>query len=321
MIAPNTESFYNFSATYDFSAAGFYTLQEWVSYPGDPSSANDTLTTPVRQLQNDPVVLSPSYTEGFESAAAQSYSSPFLGFYGLDRCDFSASNANGRARTFINTGFARTGNRCATLDQAHYSTLSTADSLITTFNLSGYTASDQLWLDFYYNNQGIDFSLPGNQVWIRGNEFAAWVPVYVLDSSGANIGVYQPSPHINITKMLSGASPSQSVSSSFQIKFGEQGFTSTNSVIPDGDLDDGYSFDDITITRSVNDIGMLAFITPNVTGICNLSNAETISLQVKNFSFHSRHFRAGELFHQRGGGYGNHPGDQRERFRRIRFCA
>jgi hypothetical protein len=50
----------------------------------------------------------------------------------------------------------------------HYSPGPTSDSLITTFNLSGYSAANQLWLDFYYQNQGTTFSLPGNEVWIRG---------------------------------------------------------------------------------------------------------------------------------------------------------
>ena len=275
---------YTFTNTYDFSAAGSYTIQVWVNYPGDPLTSNDTITTVIKQLQNTPITLTPSFTEGFETAAAASYTSPIMGFTGLDRCDFSTSNTNGRTRTFVNTGFARTGDRCATLDEIHYNTSYTADSLITTFNLSNYSASDQIWLDFYYKNQGIVFNLPGNQIWIRGNDQAAWIPVCTLDTNAANVGVYQPSPHINITGILTGASPSQAISSSFQVKFGEQGYTSTNSLIPDGDLDNGYSFDDITITRGVNDIGVLALTAPSLSNICNLSNAETVSILVKNYS-------------------------------------
>ena len=277
---------YTFTNTYDFSAPGYYNVQIWVNYPGDPQTANDTFTTVIKQLQNAPLTLAPSYTEGFESATDATYLGPALtmGLTGLDRADFIATDSNGRMRTFINTGFARTGDRAATLDEAHFSSTSSSDSLITTFNLSNYSASDQIWLDFYYNNRGIDFSLPGNQVWIRGNDQAAWIPVYTLDISPGNIGVYQASSHIDVTGTLAGATPVQTISSSFQIKFGEQGYTSTNSVIPDGDLDDGYSFDDITLTRSTADIGILSMPSPNLTGICGLSNAETISVKVKNFS-------------------------------------
>ena len=207
-----------------------------------------------------------------------------MGLDGDDRCDFASGSANGGARTFINSGFARTGSRCLTLDQTHFMDNSSADSLFTTFNLSAYSSTDQLWLNFYYQNQGIDFTLPGNQVWIRGNDQAPWIPAYTLNATPASIGGYQPSAHINITGLLKNGDPAQTVSSSFQVKFGEQGYTSTNSVVGDGDLDDGYSFDDITLTRSSNDIGMVSLAAPVIAGVCNLSNAETITVKVKNYS-------------------------------------
>ena len=289
-IPSNGTSLYNFTQPYDFSAAGVYTLQLWVTNPGDPRTGNDTITRVVKQLQNDPLILSPAFTEGFESALPEAYILPTLGLDGSDRSDFRASNANGRVRTFVNTGFARTGLRCATLDQNHYSaTTSTTDSLITTFNLSGYTATDQLWLDFYYLNHGVDFSRPGNQVWIRGNDQAAWIPVYALDSIASNFGIYQTSPAIDITGTLTHAVPAQAIGSSFQVKFGEQGYTSATSSIPDGNLDDGYSFDDITVTRSVNDMAVTTLVNPVVTNLCNLSNAETISVKVKNYTAMAAH--------------------------------
>jgi hypothetical protein len=286
VIAGGSTYDYTFSLadSYDFSAPGSYSIQVWVDYPGDPSLSNDTITTTIKQLQNDPIVLNPTFSEGFETAAADSYTSKTMGFTGLDRGDFNLSNANGRVRTFINTGFARTGSRCATLDQVIHSVTSTADSLITTFNLSNYSASDQIWLDFYYKNQGIVFSLPGDVVWIRGNDQAAWIAVDTLSIDPTQIGLYQPSAHINVSGVLAAASPAQSVSSSFQVKFGEQGFTSTNSVIPDGDLDNGYSFDDITFTRSTDDVGMLALLQPNLSNLCGLGNADTISVLVKSYT-------------------------------------
>jgi len=281
-------SAYNYSFTpadsYDFSPVGTYTVKVWIDYPGDPQLGNDTLVATIKNLRNDPVTLNPSFTEGFESAAPQAYTGYTLGFTGLDRCDFKSSTSNGRVRTFVNTGFARTGNRCATLDQVVAKLTSSTDSLVATFNLSGYGSSDQIWLDFYYKNQGIDFILPGNMVWIRGNDQAVWIAADTLSSNAADIGVYKPSRHIDVTGLLAAASPSQTVSSSFQVKFGEQGFTSANSVIPDADLDDGYSFDDISFTRSSNDIGITGLVQPGLTNICNLGNAEAIALQIKNYS-------------------------------------
>ncbi|HVU55604.1 MAG TPA: S8 family serine peptidase [Puia sp.] len=275
---------YAFSTKADLSATGVYTIQTWVTYPGDPNNGNDTLTTVVKHLQNDPLTLNASYTEGFESAADAEYTRPVKGLTGMDRCDFVSSTANGRARTFVNSGFSRTGVRSAILDQAHYVNITNADSLITTFNLSAYTASDQIWLNFYYRNQGIDSVFPGNSVWIRGNDQAAWVPVYALDNNPGNIGVYQPSPNIDISGILRNASPAQTISSSFQIKFGQEGHTSANSVVTDGDLDDGYIFDDVTLTRASNDVSALSLKSPSLANICNFSNAETISILVKNYS-------------------------------------
>jgi len=283
-ISAHSTITYAFATPYDFSATGTYAVKIWVSYPSDTLHANDTLNAVVKNLQNNPLILNPSFTEGFESAAAASYTVATMGFTGLDRCDFSASSSNGRARTFINTGFARTGDRSAILDQIQFSNTSSADSLITTFNLSNYTASDQIWLNFFVRNQGIDFSLPGNQVWIRGNDQSAWIPVYMLPTDPATIGIYTASPSIDVSGTLAKATPAQTISSSFQIKFGEEGYTSANSVITDGDVDDGYSFDDITITRSSNDVGLTALISPVVKNICNLSNAESIQVKVLNYS-------------------------------------
>ncbi|MBS1974039.1 MAG: S8 family serine peptidase, partial [Bacteroidetes bacterium] len=283
-IASNTAYNYSFSTTVDFSNAGAYTIKAWVSYPGDTLSLNDTLVTVIKQLQNDTLSLNPSFTEGFETADTATYTNNTMGFIGLDRCDFLRSNANGRARTYIDNGFARTGNRCVTLDQVLKSNSTTADSLVATFNLSNYSPADQIWLDYYYRNQGIGFSAPGNKVWIRGNDQSAWLLADTLSISPSSFGVYLPSKSINVTDLLSKAVPSQTISSSFQIKFGEEGKASANSVILDGDLDNGYSYDDVTITRAANDIGMLSLVSPNTAGACNLSSAETIKVQVHNFS-------------------------------------
>ncbi|HWB91755.1 MAG TPA: S8 family serine peptidase, partial [Puia sp.] len=283
---------YTFTTPADLSAQGTYTLQIWVGYPGDPQHGNDTLTTTIKQLSNDPVTLSPSYTEGLESAADGSYSPGTMGFTGLDRCDFysttHSSTATGRVRTFVNSDMCRTGNRCAILDQAPTDTSTrfspTADSLIMTFNLSSYTSTDQLWLDFYYRNQGCDSVFGGNKVWIRGNDQAAWVEVCTLDTSLANIGIYQPSAHIDITGTLRNATPTQSISSSFQIKFGEQGRNTANDVYTDGTVDDGYIFDDITLSRSMNDIGLVKLVSPAAGNQCSLSSATAISVLVKNYT-------------------------------------
>jgi hypothetical protein len=282
-IAAGSTYDYAFPVAYDFSAAGRYRIRAWVNLTGDPFNNNDTLVADIKHLRNDALTLSPSYTEGFESALAQSYTSAVMGLDSLDRVDFSADNDNGRARPFINSGIARSGSRALTLDQQHLLGFSSSDSATATFNLSGYTPTDQIWLDFFYRNHGIDFDAPGNQVWARGNDQAAWVPVFTLPHNLTDIGLYRASPSINIREALAAAIPAQTISSSFQVRFGQQGFTSANSVINTNASDDGFSFDDVKITLAQNDIYMRSLVAPSAAGVCNLSATEPITVEVRNY--------------------------------------
>ena len=282
-IAPGATYIYSFIGTYDFSIAGQYQLKVWVTNAADLNHHNDTLTTLVKQLKNDPLLLNPSFTEDFETALPMTYTAKTMGLAGLDRCDFT-STPNGRARTFINTGFAKSGNICITLDQAVYSLVYAADSLITTFNLSNYNGTDQIWLDYFYKKQINVFNKPGNRIWIRGNDQAAWVMVDSISASDGTQPAYQAGKSIDITGVLASAFPSQSISSSFQVKFGEEGVYSANDVTSVGYTDAGISFDDITLTRSQNDVGILSMSQPVFTNLCGFTNAEPVTIQLKNYS-------------------------------------
>lgn len=283
-IAAKATYTHTFGTPYDFSATGAYTVKAWVKFASDDQAGNDTLMTVVKHLQNDPIDLTTPFTEGFESAAAQTYGTGTRGFEGLDRCDFMSNNSNGRARTFVQTGMARTGNRAVTLDQRVNSSTPSADSLIVTFNLGNYITTDQIWLSFYYLNHGINFELPGNKVWIRGSETGAWIPVTDLSNDNNALGLYLKAAPVNITETLANAVPAQTISSSFQVKFGQNGYTSANSMVLDGDLDDGYTFDDVTLTLASNDAGMVQLVAPAVNNMCALGSAEPITVRVKNYS-------------------------------------
>jgi hypothetical protein len=282
-ITPGATYTYTFIAPYDFSAAGQYQLNVWVTNAADPNHHNDTLTELIKQLKNDPLVLNPSFTEDFETASPQTYTSKTMGLTGLDRCDFS-STPNGRARTFINTGFARSGNFCVTLDQAVYSLVYTADSLVTTFNLSNYSGSDQIWLDYFYKKQLNVFNKPGNRIWIRGNDQSVWIMVDSITASNGTQPAYQSGKSIDVTGILANVIPAQTISSSFQVKFGEEGIWQANDVTSIGYTDAGISFDDVSLTRSLNDVGILSMSQPAFTNLCGLTNAETVTIQLKNYS-------------------------------------
>ncbi|HXB29157.1 MAG TPA: T9SS type A sorting domain-containing protein, partial [Puia sp.] len=283
VIPANSGIVYTFSPadSYDFSAVGSYTIKTWIHYAADTIPSNDTIVFTIKNLRNDPLVLNPSFTEGFESATDRSYNQPQMGLDSLDRTDFSNSIPNGRLSSFFNTGFARTGKRSMLLDVTEQGK-NAADSMVNTFNLSNYNASNQIWLDLYFKKQSAVPALPGNKIWIRGNDQAAWIPVKSLSDPIDPAGVYVKL-NLDLTGILSSALPAQTISSSFQVKCGSEGKIPAASSDPMALPGGGISFDDFILTNAINDVGMRAILQPSVKNVCALSNAETVTVLIRNY--------------------------------------
>jgi hypothetical protein len=60
-----------------------------------------------------------------------------------------------------------------------------------------------------------------DSVWIRGNDLSTWIPVYDLWGNRAAAGTYKNVTSIDISQTLLNAG--QNYSSSFQIRFGQEG--------------------------------------------------------------------------------------------------
>jgi Subtilase family/Secretion system C-terminal sorting domain len=270
---------YTFTTTADFSAPGIYTIKAWVKRAGDTQIIDDTTTVTIKHLPNALITL--PVVDGFETALVKDYLLNTTGLDSIDRVDFKANTTRGRARTFVNTGFALNGNRSITLDQFPYNAAQTTDSLLMTYNLGNYTSGQQLRLDFYYKNHGNENS-PNNKVWIRGSDTRPWVLAYDLIANQAALGQYKHAV-ININDVLDTVLPAQPISSSFQVKFSQQGNTSANVPYPIIDQDDGYTFDDVGIKEVSNDIGINRIISPAVSG-CGMAGSQTISFEIKNYS-------------------------------------
>ncbi len=283
VIPPHTAAVFTFSPanSYDFSAAGKYTLRTWIHYASDTIPVNDTLVSTVSCLLNDPITLNPSFTEGFEDATDRAYTAPVTGLDSLERADFSNSGPNGRLNSFFNSGFSRTGKRSMLLDVNELGTFA-ADSLTNTFNLSNNLATDQIWLDLYFKKQSPVPGLAGNQVWIRGSDLSTWIPVKnlsdPLDPPGKYIKV-----NIDITGTLAGAIPAQTISSSFQVRCGTEGKTPAASADPIALPGGGISFDDFILTHAQHDMSMRALLQPVLKNICALGNAEKITVLIRNY--------------------------------------
>ncbi len=270
---------YTFTTTADLSAAGIYVIKAWVKRTGDTQVLDDTVSVTIKNLAN-PVLTLPQ-TDGFETAIVKDYTANTIGLDSIDKVDFKTNTVRGRARTFVNTGFAYNGNRAITLDQFPYNAALTTDSMLMTYNLSNYTTGNQLRIDFYYKNHGVDNNA-NNKVWIRGSDTKAWVYAYDLVANQAALGQWKHAV-ININDVLDTASPAQPISASFQIKFGQQGNTSANVSNPLIDQDDGYTFDDVSIKEAANDIAITKIVSPSING-CGMSGSQPVSIEIKNYS-------------------------------------
>ncbi len=271
---------YTFAGTYPVVASGFqYNFSAWVTKAADNNHANDTAFKTVKYINNDPINTMP-FTENFESMNAVEVKTTEMALGGNKYLDFTANTALGRARTFVNTGFAYSGNRALTLDQSPYGDTTTADSAILSYNLSQYAAS-QVRLDFYYKNHG-QADATGNRVWIRGSEQNNWLLAYDLFANQAEVGQWKKAV-INVNDIFSAANPPQTITPTFQMKLGEEGYTSANSPNPVVDIDDGYTFDNIVINEALNDVAVLTVNSPDKSG-CGLTATTPVNINVKNYN-------------------------------------
>lgn len=272
-IAPGGTANYTFTATANLSATGTYTVRVFVKQAGDAQTANDEITYTVRHVANPPVVL--PFTETFETTGTAEYRNNLFALTNADRFDFTTANSNGRFRTFINSGVSITGNRSATLDAVNYNGTLSDNTLTATINLSSYAATPGLRFDFKFRNHG-QLKQPGTGVWMRGSDASPWIQVYDLSTNQGALGEVKR-PSININDL------GQPITSSFQIRFDEQGLASANNgeyFQENPDMDDGFSFDDIRIVATANDVMVTRLVAPD-TFNCTPGNA-AITIRLKN---------------------------------------
>src|SRR4029078_12053289 len=258
------------------SAIGTYTIKAVVDYASDPVRANDTLTVVVKQLDNQPIDLTATFVENFDAAPPQEFLKAQTGLTTLDRFDFTNTSVNGRLRSFINTGIANSGDKAITpdVDRYIYPSVNT-NFLYGTFKHSNYTANtDDIRLDFYYNNHGQPAG-SNNKVWIRGSETSPWVSAYDLFANQNDPGIYKNTSSIELSDLLANAG--QNFTPSCQIRWGDMGFLPAVDIANAG----GYTFDDIHLYKAIDDIQMLSIDTPIVSS-CGLNGTTPIKISVRN---------------------------------------
>ncbi len=251
-----------------FTTAGTYNITVSIAVAGDTQPANNSFTTTIINAPNAPVSL--PFTEGFESIGnIDQIGSKFAL---QNNTDFTTgSAARGRIRSNISSTNAHSGNRALTLDAFQYNAVTVVNDATMTVNLTGSTTAD-LRLDFWYKQHGEE-SHPGDFVWVRGNASAAWLPIYDLYANQTAFNTYKHVEGLNIKQTLAAAG--QTPSSSFQIKFGQEG----NGQVGSGIYGDGYTFDDVRISTVSNDLGIKSIDAPIG---CTASAGSSVAITLEN---------------------------------------
>ncbi|MEK7226141.1 MAG: CARDB domain-containing protein, partial [Bacteroidota bacterium] len=275
-IAAGSSIDHTFSTNANLSAVGTYSIQVTATKVSDLITANNSVTKVFKQLDN-PVINNASlpWTDNLEATSTQTVTAAQMGLTGSDRYDFVNSTADGRLRTFINTGMAYSGSKAITLDMGRYVLAGNTVSLTGTFNLGTFGVSDEIRLDFRYKNHNQKTNA-ANKVWVRGSDGGSWIPMYDLFANQPNAdGTYKLSGSLELNDSLT--TYAQSFSSSFQVRWGQWG----QYMAADNEGGAGYSFDDIRIYRAVDDIQMVSIDTPVVVA-CNLNTTVPVKATVRN---------------------------------------
>lgn len=271
----------------DLSAKGNHKLTAVVENTGlaDKVPANDTFSITVKNLPNSPLVLTAPFADDFETAPAFTLAGTTHGLPGLDRWDYFNSDPFARARSFVNTGIAKSGEKAITLDvsKAVPYVKNPANNLQGTFNLSGYSVDDDIRLDFQFKQHG-QAQLPNaqNKVWVRGSDTQSWIEVYDLSANQPEVaGIWKQSPSLELSDLFTAAIPAQQFGSSMQVRFGQYaqyGMADNTNLA-------GYSFDDIRLYIAVNDMQMLSVDTPAIYS-CGLNSSVPVRVTVRNSTLH-----------------------------------
>jgi hypothetical protein len=252
----------------------------------DNVSANDTFRINVKNIANDPVTLAVPFVQDFETAPVFSLAKTTYGLSGIEHWDYFNSDKFARARSFVNTGIARSGDKAITLDVSKSTPYikNAANNLQGTFNLSNYSAADDIRLEFYFKQHGsAQVANAQNRVWVRGADTQKWIEAYNLSANQTEEpGIWKYSGSIELNDLLSNSIPAQQLSSSFQVRFGQY----AEYGMGDNTTAAGYSFDDVKLYIATNDLQLVSIDTP-ATYSCGLSNAVPVKITVRNSTSHA----------------------------------
>ncbi|MES2386363.1 MAG: S8 family serine peptidase [Bacteroidota bacterium] len=254
----------------DMSAAGNYLVEIWTELSGDNNIKNDTLRLTVKHIANPALTLPVSNT--FEAVACTISTAAINAIPGAAAWDYAGSSTNARMRScFLDDLGGGSGLRTITLDRIA-SGAAVSNYVTYTANLSNYSGTGSLALDFDYMFHGDVSDAAGKRVWARGSDTQPWVQVYDLWANRATAGTLKSVRKLNILPLLAG----QTITSSFQLKFGFEGINYAYNAYING----GTSFDNITLSAPGDDIALTALVSP--AKACGAGSTSSVVINITN---------------------------------------
>lgn len=209
-LASGDTLIHTFSTTANMANLGDYNIRAWVSHGSDAQQGNDTLSTiKVEQVENPSISL--PYSEPFTQIMdAITVHDSLIGLSNYLQFDYKG-DAYGQLRARTDGGFYLETRENLT-EATNFLTLN--------LNLSSHTGKS---IGFKFKwTQFNERELANDRLWVRGSDTQPWIEALnTYDAFGANDDVEQSSSIINLTSLL--AQNSQSVSTTTQIRFGQQG--------------------------------------------------------------------------------------------------
>jgi len=256
-----TVTFSNGGGSTTTNSSGYYTTTVSQGYSGTATPSKSGWTfSPTSKSYNSvsydysnenytgytalPITL--PWTEDWESITTSSYTSDVSSIAGAPEWSYDMVDEGGRLRFEAGSNYYHNGSKAATLDKNPNGSVNT-NFLIAELDLSNYISSTNIVISFYYMQHGEE-SNDNDRVWVRGSSSDDWVEIYNLYTNQGSNGNWNHVVDLDIDDILFTAVPQQTISSTFQIRFGQQdNYPSTSTT-----ASDGYTFDDIVVAEESN---------------------------------------------------------------------
>jgi hypothetical protein len=230
---------------------GTYKLKAWIK-PPDDNPANNFFEVIIKHLPHEPLTL--PYFQDFEIDTAYDLASNTYVLTGLEEYDFYTTKNQGRLGIALIDKYAVEGFGAVTMD-SYLSQTENTNYLTLNLNLEDYQDAN-IYLDLSFLNHG-NPNEGNDKVWVRGADNMPWLEVLKWGEKTDGAGFYTKLKAINLTRVLK--NNGQDYSSSFQIRFGQQG----TGAATDFFQVEGISLDNIAVYEAGDDIELAKVTFPD----------------------------------------------------------